>query len=97
MPHAVEGRFDQCGLCRALNHETVDAELTGMATVRVRRERRTATMCLAPAIVTPGVLDSELGTTMLVHDAMRSNRGGREADECEYKSEFHCGIWTFRW
>jgi hypothetical protein len=76
MPHAAKGCFGQRGLCGALNHEIVDAELTGFATVRVRRERRTATRCLAPAIASapssasPGVVASELGTTMFVQDTM---------------------------
>jgi hypothetical protein len=97
MPHAAKGRFGQRGLCGVLNHGTIDTELTGIATTRVRRERRTATGCLAPATVPPGVVDSELGTTTLVHDAVRGNGGGREEDECEYESRFHCGMWTFRW
>jgi hypothetical protein len=68
MPHAAKGRFGQRGLRGVLNHETVDAELTGRATARVRRERRTATVCLAPAVA-PGAVASGLGTTMLVHDS----------------------------
>jgi hypothetical protein len=66
-----------------------------MVTARVRSERRSATGCLTPTIISPGVVSSEPGTTMLVHDAVRGNGGGRERDECEYECEyesgFHCG------
>jgi hypothetical protein len=70
MPHAAKGHFGQHGLCEVLNHETIDVELTGHVTIRVLRERRTTTGCLAPATVFPGVMGSELGTTMSVHDAV---------------------------
>jgi hypothetical protein len=75
MPHAAKGRFGQHGLCGVLNHETIDAELTGMTTARVRRERRAATGCLAPATirtVRTGVLGIAGlgGATMLVHHAV---------------------------
>lgn len=72
MPHAVKGRFGQRGLCGVLNHEAVDAELTGIIAARVRRERRTATVCLAPLAPTgfPGVMASELCTTVLVRDVV---------------------------
>jgi hypothetical protein len=63
-------KVGQRGLCGVLTSGTGDAELTGITTARVRRERRTATVCLAPAIVSPGVVDIEFGTTMLVHDAV---------------------------
>ena len=69
MPHAAKGRFGQRGLCAVLIHEAIDAELTGVVTARVRRERRTATACLAPSIESPGVVVGQLGT-MLVHNAM---------------------------
>lgn len=88
MPHAAKGRFSQCGLCGVLNHETIDTELTGIVTARVRRERRTATGCLAPATVSSGVVASELGTA-LVHDTVRGSGGGREEDKCKNEGVFH--------
>ena len=72
MPHAAGGHFGQRGLCGVQNYETIDVELTWCSTTLVRRERRTTTVCLAPATVRvlPCVVGSELGTTMLVHDAV---------------------------
>ena len=99
MPHAVRGRFCKSGLCGVLDHETIDAELTGRLTALVCRERRTATGFLAPrpAIVSLSIVDCGLGTKMSMHDAVCGNGGGREEGECEYENRFHCGIWTFRW
>jgi hypothetical protein len=61
------------------------SELTGRATARILRERRTATVCLPPATIRTGAdivagrgPDTEIdvvriglgGATMLMHDAM---------------------------
>jgi len=91
----VKERLGQRGLCGVPNHGTLDTELTRIVAARVHCERRIATACLAPAIVTPSVVESGLGTTMLLHDTVGGNGGGREEDECNYKSGFHCGIWTY--
>ena len=63
-----------------------------MCAVRVHCERRIVTACLAPAIVPLSVVDSGVGTTMLLHDTVGDSGGGREEGECNYKSGSHCGI-----
>jgi hypothetical protein len=80
-PHAEEGRRSQC---RPWSTKPQNRrELTGSATARILRERRTATVCLPPVVRTgadivagrgpdtdTGVGIGLGGATMLVHDAM---------------------------
>jgi hypothetical protein len=86
MPHAEEGRRGQRTRPWSTETSKIEAELTGRATARILRERRTATVVLPPAsrsgsdIVVGRGPDTETGVvsirvglggaTMFVHDAV---------------------------